>query len=140
MSSNKCIWLTWFLPFLVSGGMAFGSLMGMTSLSDAATQEGPAGDIAGAAGALIVVICTVVGFIMAMLTILVAKVLHRSAPNHIVLRLGLSIASGYVLGSLGSHAGYVATAIAWLLLLGTPVLLAWPWQAEIASDVETLVK
>ncbi|MFC1580153.1 hypothetical protein ACFL4N_04510 [Thermodesulfobacteriota bacterium] len=134
MSPNTRSWLAWFLPFLVSGGMAFGSLIGMTSLSDAARQDGPAGDMAGAAGALMVVICIAVGFVMAALTIIVAKVLRRSAPDRIALRLGLSIVGGGIIGVLGSNAGVVATAGAWLLLLGTPVLLAWPWHAEAVSD------
>ena len=134
MSPNTRSWLAWFLPFLVSGGMAFGSLIGMTSLSDAARQDGPAGDMAGAAGALMVVICIAVGFVMAALTIIVAKVLRRSAPDRIALRLGLSIVAGGIIGVLGSNAGTVATAGALLLLLGAPVLLVWPWHAEAVSD------
>ena len=134
MSSNTRSWFVWFFPFLVSGGMAIGALIGMISLSDAARQEGPAGDIAGAAGALMVVICIVVGFVMSTLTIIAAKVLRRSAPDRIVLRLGLSIVGGGIIGVLGSNAGIVTTAGAWLLLLGAPVLLAWPWSSEAVSD------
>ena len=96
--------------------MAFGGLIGMTIVSDAARQEGPAGDTAGAAGALMVVICIVVGFVMATLTVIVAKVLRRGAPDHITLRLGLSIVGGGVIGALGvesrerSDGGSVAAA------------------------------
>lgn len=110
--------------------MAFGALIGMTSVSDAARQEGPAGDMAGAAGALMVAICIAVGFVMATLTIMVAKVLRRGAPDRIALRLGLSIVGGGVIGALGSNSGNAATAVAWLLLLGTPVLLSWSWRAK----------
>jgi hypothetical protein len=123
-------WLVRLLPFLISGGMAFGALIGMTSVSDAARQEGPAGDMAGAAGALMVAICIAVGFVMATLTIIVAKVLRRGAPDRIALRLGLSIVGGGVIGALGSNSGNAATAVAWLLLLGTPVLLSWSWRAK----------
>ena len=140
-SKSYCYsWLAWFLPFLVSGGMAFGAFIGMTSFSDAAMQEGPAGDTAGAAGALMVVICIVVGFVVAMLTTIVAKVVRRSASDRIVLRLGLSIVDGGIIGALGINAEGVMTAVVWLLLLGTPVLLAWPWQAEAVSNVNTLAK
>jgi hypothetical protein len=133
-------WLAWLLPFLVSAGMAFGVLIGMTSLSDAARQEGPAGDMAGAAGALMVSISIAVGFVMAMLTIIVAKVLRRSAPSRISLRLGLSIVGGGIIGALGTNTGEVTTALAWLLLLGTPVLLTWSWHPESPSDVNTLIE
>ena len=140
MSSNMRSWLAWLLPFLVSAGMALGAFVGMTSLSDAARQEGPAGDMAGAAGALMVVICIVVGFVTAMLTIIVAKVLRRSAPVRIPLRLGLSVVSGGIIGALGTNTGAVITVLAWLLLLGTPVLLAWSWHTGVASDMDTLIE
>lgn len=125
MSSNMRSLLVWLIPFLVSGGMAFGALVGMSSFSEAARQEGPAGDMAGAAGALMVVICIVAGFVMATFTIIVAKVLHRSAPDRIALRFGLSVLGGGIIGVLGWNVQGVNTAVAWLLLLGGPVLLAW---------------
>jgi hypothetical protein len=43
--------------------MAIGALVGMSSFSEAARQEGPDGDVAGAVGALMVVICIVAGFV-----------------------------------------------------------------------------
>jgi hypothetical protein len=125
VSSNMRSLLVWLIPFLVSGGMAFGALVGMSSFSEAARQEGPAGDMAGAAGALMVVICIVAGFVMATFTIIVAKVLHRSAPDSIALRFGLSVLSGGIIGVLGWIVQDVNTAVAWLLLLGGPVLAAW---------------
>lgn len=140
MNSNIRPWRAWFLPFLVSGGMAFGAFIGMTSLLDVDRQEGPAGDMAGAAGALMLVICIVVGFVMAMLTVIVAKVLRRRIFNRIALRFGLSIVGGGIIGALGSNDGDVATAAAWLLLIGLPILLAWPWQAQVVSDVKTRIK
>lgn len=123
-------WLVWMLPFLISGGMAFGALIGITSVSDAARQQGPAGDIAGAAGALAVVICVVVGFVMATLTMIVAKVSRRGPPDRLALRLGLSIVAGGVIGAVGSSSGNVATAVAWLWLITAPVLLSWSWRAK----------
>lgn len=57
-------WLVWVIPFFVSIGMAFGALIGMSCVSDAVTKEGQAGDKAGAAGALMIVICIVTGFFM----------------------------------------------------------------------------
>lgn len=133
MNSNMRSWFAWFLPFLVSGGMAFGAFIGMTSFLDAARQEGPAGDMAGAAGALMIVICIAAGFVMAMLTIIVAKVLRRNTFDRIALRFGLSIVGGGIIGALGTNDGDVATAAAWLLLIGLPILLAWPWRSKVVS-------
>jgi len=139
VSSNMRSGLVWLIPFFVSGGMAFGAFIGMCSISDAALQEGQAGDMAGAVGALVVVICIVVGFVMATLTIIVAKVLRRGAPDRIALRLGLSIVGagiigmgagivgigGDIIGALGLNAEDVNKLVFWLLLIGGPVLLAW---------------
>ena len=119
--------------------MAFGAVVGMTIVSDAMLQEGPAGDTGGAAGALMFVICIVVGFVMTTLTIIVAKLLRRGAPDRIALRLGLSVVGGGVIGLLGAGAGIAATALAWLLLLAVPVLLSWLWRAPSASGAKTLV-
>jgi hypothetical protein len=123
MSSNIRSWLIWFIPVFVSCGMAFGALIGPSSFSNAAMKEGPAGDIAGAAGALMVTICIVVGFVMAMFTIIVARLLHRSVPDHIILRFGFSIVGGGITGALAVYVQDVS--IAWFLLIGGPILLAW---------------
>jgi len=125
MNSNIRSWLVWIIPFFVSCGMAFGALIVPSSFSDAAMQKGPSGDIAGAAGALMVVICIVVGFIMSMFTIIVARVLHRGVPDQITLRLGLSIVGGGIIGALGAYVQDGSTAVAWLLLIGGPILVAW---------------
>ena len=130
MSIDLRPWLVWLLPFLVSGGMVFGALIGMSSFSDTVTQEGPAGDIAGAAGALMVVICLVSGFSISTLTVIITKVLHRRAPGRIGLRFGLSIIGGVIIGVFGLNAGHMLTVVVWLLLLGLPVLLSWPWDVR----------
>ena len=125
MSSNIRSWLVWLIPFFVSCGMAFGALIVPSSFSDAAMQKGPAGDIAGAAGALMLVICIVVGFIMSTFTIIVARVLRRGVPDHITLRLVLSIVGGGIIGALGTYVQEGCTAVAWLILIAGPILVAW---------------
>ena len=100
VSQTRRSGIAWLLPFLVSGGMAFGALIGLTIVSGAIRQEGPAGDRAGAAGALMIVICIVVGFVMATLTVIVAKLLRRGPPDRIARRLGLSLLGGGVIGAL----------------------------------------
>lgn len=109
--------------------MAFGALLGLAIGSDAARQEGPAGDMAGAAGALVVVICVLAGFAVSLLTIILAKILRRASPGRLLLRFVLSLAGGGILGMLGSNPGGVAIAAAWILLLSVPALLSWSWRA-----------
>jgi hypothetical protein len=132
--------LVWFFPFLVSGLMAFGALIGMSIFSDAVRQEGPAGDLAGAAGALIAIICVVTGFIMTTLTLIVNKLLRRDPPDQIAFRLGLSIVGGVIIGALGSTPGKVPTIIAWLLLLILPVLLVWLRSKKVVTDKENKIE
>ena len=134
MSSNTHPWLVWLTPFSVSAGMAFGALIGISYVSDAITQEGPAGDMAGAAGALMVVICIVVGFVMATVTVIAAKVLHRRVPDRIAPRLGLMIVGGGIIGALGAAVQDVSTMVVWLLLIVGPVLLAWFCTEKPAGD------
>ncbi len=104
--------------------MAFGALIGMSWVWEAVTQAGADGDMAGAAGALMVIICIVTGFVMSTVTVIVAKVLHRGVPDRIALRLGLSIVGGGIIGALGA-AVQESTIVVWLLLIVGPVLLAW---------------
>ncbi len=105
--------------------MAFGALIGLSCVSEAVMQEGPAGDMAGAAGALMVVICIVAGFVMATVTLIAARVFHRRMPDRIALRLALCIAGGGIIGALGAYVQDVSTTAAWLLLIFGPIMLAW---------------
>ena len=125
MSSKIRSWLVWLIPFIVSFGMAFGALICPSSISDAAMQEGPAGDVAGAAGALVVVINLLTGFTIATFAIIVVKLSRRSPPNRIVLRLGLSFVGAVIIGALAVYAEEVSTPAAWLIVLCGPALLAW---------------
>ena len=134
MSSSKRTWMVWFVPFLVSGGMAMGALIGWSIVSDTVSQEGPAGDMAGAAGALMVGICLVVGFAVSVLTIIVAKLLRRGTLDRIALRVGLSVVGGGVIGALGANPGDVTAAAALLLLVGVPAALAWSPDAGDGSS------
>jgi hypothetical protein len=139
VSSNVRSWLVWFLPFLVSCGMAFGSLLGFGPSLGEIPTDGQA-DIMGAAGALLGLICILMGFVMATLTIIVAKVLRRDAPSRITLRFGLSIMGGSIIGVLSDYPGVATTVVAWLLLICLPVLLAWSWHAKADSSAATPIE
>lgn len=130
------LWIAWIMPFLVSGGMGLGALLGLTSFSNAILKEGPAGDISGAAGALAVLLCVTVGFAVSILTVIVAKVRHCGVPKLILLRTGFSIAGGCVIGLLAMNSTTMATVAAWLLLLGLPVLLSWSAPSGVNAPDE----
>ena len=115
----------WLIPFFISFGMGLGTFHGPSSITDAAMQEGPSGDLAGAAGALIFLISAVTGFLMSTLTIIAAKVFRRGVPRWITLKFFLSFAGGGIISSLAAYADEVSTEACWCLLIGGPVLLAW---------------
>jgi hypothetical protein len=122
----------WLLPFPLSFCMAVGALVGWSLSSAAARQEGPAGDAAGAAGALLIVICVVVGFAVSLVTVVLARLLRRGAPARPGLRLVLALVGGAVLGVLVTASSSEATAAAWGLLVGVPALASWPWRTVTA--------
>ncbi|MEP7308010.1 MAG: hypothetical protein ABJA98_21105 [Acidobacteriota bacterium] len=125
--SNRVV-LQWLLPFFVSGGMASGALMGLAIVSDAAFRDGTAGDLAGALGALMVVMCLLVGFLAAVLTSIVRHVLKRPPPGRILWRLALSIAGGILIGAAGSGSVLRSSALMWIPLLSVPTLACWSWR------------
>ena len=108
----------------------------MNIVSDAARQKGQAGDMAGAAGALMLLICIVAGFVMTTLTLIVTKLLHRDQPDQILLRLGMSIVGGGIIGALSSNSVEVSTLTTWLILLCLPTQLVWPWRGKVTHDEE----
>lgn len=126
--NKRFSWSAWLLPFLVSGGLALGALIGLIIFNDTMQQEGAAGDLAGAAGALMVLICVIMGFVMALITVIVARVTRHKTWTLFFLRFGLSIAGGIVVGAIGSNDGEISGIIALLLLSSLPVFISWPWQ------------
>lgn len=136
LSSKNRSRIVWLLPFLASVLMACGSFFGMSSVSDAALQEGPAGDMAGAAGALLFLICIVMGFVMSTITLLVTKLLRQPPPHQIAFRLVLLFVGGIIIGALEANPGFWSTVAFWLLLLGLPILLIWPSHLKVVPTVK----
>ncbi|MCP3872259.1 MAG: hypothetical protein GY699_03770 [Desulfobacteraceae bacterium] len=122
MSSNMHSRLLWLIPFLLSGAMAFGAILGLSSDPEAAQVYG---DNAGAAGALVSGICLGMGFTMATITIIVVKLLHRDTPDRIFLRFGFSVIGGSIIGVLVWNLSTVNTAIFWIIVIGCPILITW---------------
>lgn len=117
----------WILPLLIGIGMAVGALLGMAVTSDAAFKDGPAGDLAGAFGALTVVMCLLVGLVVSMATSIARALLKRPVPRHMLARLAMSVAGGTLVGALGSTALLRDTLLPWLPLLAVPAVASLPW-------------
>lgn len=120
----------WMLPLLVGLGMATGTLLGMALTSDAAFQDGPAGDLAGAFGALTVTMSLLAGCLVSTVTLAVRALLKRSAPRRMFVRLAVSVAGGLLIGATGSTALLRDTVMPWLPLLAVPAIASWPWRSR----------
>src|SRR2546423_1531660 len=68
-------------------------------------EPGPAGDMAGAAGAFIAAICLTGGFTVSLLAVIVSKLLRRGAPTWLALRFLLSIVDGLVIAAVAAGKG-----------------------------------
>lgn len=121
------------LPMLIGGFMAAGSLVGFAAASPTLLQEGPSGDMAGAAGALTMILAGGAGVVSSAIGTVVARARGRGVPQRVVLRCGLSLLNGVAVGAIASAQSDVAQAMVWLLLLGAPVAIAWCWRTPLSS-------
>ena len=62
-----------------------------------------------------------------------AKVLRRRAPGSVLVRLGLGIVGGGIIGALGMSGRSVSPVVTWLLLIGVPAVLSWSWLSREAA-------
>jgi hypothetical protein len=131
-------WLAWLLPFLVAPGLVIGATVGLSMFSDAAHEPGPAGDIAGAAGALIAAICLTGGFTVSLLAVVVSKLLRRGAPTRLLLRVALSLVDGLAVAAVGAGKGsfQLAQIAGAILIFVVPALLSWTWQRAAVPDAQ----
>ncbi len=89
--------------------------------------------MAGALTAVMMLVAFVVGFVVTTLTLVVAKLKRRGAPDRIALRLGLSVVGGGAIGALAANQADLPIGAA-ILLIAVPVALAWPSFAKAAPD------
>ena len=61
------------MPIVIGGRMGFGSFLGVTSFFRDLHENVPVGDLAGAVGALIVLLCLLAGFGLALFVISVGE-------------------------------------------------------------------
>ena len=118
----------WFLPFLISAAVGLGTLLGFALFTRGWSQDGPSGDTAGAAGALLLVLSVGASFASASLITIAAGLAHRGAPTLLLVRLGLGVVAGTAIGALAPNEGDSAGVVMWVGLLGVPAILSWPWH------------
>ena len=148
MSTDKRSWIRWLLPFIVSGGMAFGAMVGYSNVSDTVLQQGVSGHAVGTIGAVILVSCLAAGFVMSALTVIVSRVLRRGIPGYICIRAVLSLVGGgavvsaafaggvRVVGVAGANSKGLMDVIVWLLLLGIPVVVSLSRRPKSISGLD----
>lgn len=125
-------WFAWALPILMSPGLAFGSLLGL-SLFGNMPQQDAVSDLAGAGGALLVLIAGTMGFSLSFITVVTAKIRRQKTWDHFILRIVLCIAGGVIVGALGMKDGTMPITITWLFLFITPIICSWPWLMNRSS-------
>jgi hypothetical protein len=120
----------WALPFMLAGGMGFGSMIGFGLAAGDALERDPVGSM----GLVALFMNVAAGFIMSLLTVALAKGLGRKAPTGLGLRFVLSWIAGAVAGALGwIMRSETEGVLALIFLLSAPVLLSWPWRSGKAN-------
>lgn len=128
--------LVWSLPFLVSGGMALGALIGINLFWGVTSQEAAASDMQGAAGALMVLISIVAGFTVSMPTVIIVKVFLRRTFDRYFLRLGMSVLGGIFISAMGISEKEFMVVLTWFLLISFPIVCSCPWPLKLPPDTE----
>lgn len=126
------------LPFAIGACMAAGSLVAFTVASPDLLTEGGAGDMAGAAGALTMILAGGGGFVASGCATAVARGLGRGVPRVLVLRCALALMAGGVVGASGAVRGELMEWLGWFCLLLAPALIAWFWRTPLARTVSAV--
>lgn len=121
------------LPFAIGACMAAGSLFAFTAASPDLLSEGGAGDMAGAAGAITMILAGGCGFVASGCATAVARGLGRGAPRALLLRGVLAVVAGGVVGASGTVRSETMDWLAWFCLLVAPALIAWFWRTPLAT-------
>lgn len=126
------------LPFAIGGCMATGSLFAFTVASPDLLTEGGGGDMAGAAGAITMILAGGAGFVASGCATAVARGLGRGVPRVLVLRCALALLAGGVVGASGTVRDELMEWLAWFCLLAAPALIAWFWRTPLARTASAV--
>lgn len=117
---------SWCLSFIVTGGLLIGCFFGRVFLSPAMSQLGPPGDMAGAAGVLLLLVCFSAAIIFSSDTVILCQIFYHCKFEKFLIRFLSCLAGGVLTGVLSALYG---SWLSWFLLLVTillPIALSWP--------------
>lgn len=114
------------LPFVVATGLMIGA--GITS--SIFGPEQPRNNDVAIGGAIVVYVTFAIGFVVSLITIVIGAVLRRYPPARILLRGGLSMIAGGIIGALAWAQFTGVTALVLALLIGASIGLAVSWPGD----------
>jgi hypothetical protein len=122
------------LPFAVALCMAAGSFVAYVAASPTLLTEGSGGDMAGAAGALTMIVSGGCGLFASLVALAVARARGRGRPQRMAFRCALAAMAGAGVGLAGTSRSEALEWLTWFCLLGAPALLTWFWRTPVASS------
>ena len=111
------------LPFLVSIGLTLG--VGITS--SIFGPEQPRNNDVAVGGAILVYGTFAISFVLSLVTIVIGAVMKKYPPARVLLRGGLGVVAGGVIGAI---AWTKVAPIALILILLAAIALSWTWPRD----------
>jgi hypothetical protein len=124
------------LPFAVAVCMAAGSFVAYVAAVPTLLEEGTGGDMAGAAGALTMIVSGGCGLVASLVALAVARARGRGRPQRMAFRCALAAIAGAGVGLAGSSKSEALEWLMWFCLLGAPALITWFWRAPAAAPTD----
>jgi hypothetical protein len=119
------------LPFAVAACMAVGSLVAYVVASPMLLQEGTGGDMAGAAGALTLILSGGCGLVASLVALAIARARGRGRPRRMAFRCALAALAGACAALAGASNSEALGWLTWFCLLGAPALVTWFWRTPL---------
>jgi len=122
MANPFSSFLIWFLPVVIAGSMAVGTMLGVPDAAAARDSVGEV-DTSGGPAALAIMAATISGFFSSLLTMVAMKLFRVPSPEKIIVRFTIAVLVGLFLGRVLWFADETDVNIVLLLLVGGPVAL-----------------
>ena len=124
------------LPFAVAVSMAAGSFVAYVAVVPTLLKEGTGGDMAGAAGALTMIVSGGCGLMASLVSLAVARARGRGRPRRMAFRCALAAIAGAGVGLAGTSKSEALEWLTWFCLLGAPALVTWFWRTPAAAPID----
>jgi hypothetical protein len=114
------------LPFVVAIGLTVGAAIASSIVG----PEQPRNNDVAIGGAIVVYGTFAVGFVVSLITIVIGALIRQYPPARVVLRGGLAVVAGGIIGALAWTRFTGVSVIALALLIGAPIGLSWTWPRD----------